>query len=193
MLYCEDWEKRKKRYLEYWARENHDRPLLDITAPKVQRSEPPVSHHGTLRDRWMDTEYVLKRANWQMQNTCYLGESFPAFHPFLGPDYFAACYGTEIIFGEHTSWAEPWMTDEDVETFRGFQLDPENVYYKKMIELTKAAVEDGKDKYLVGVTDLHAGADGLVSMRGPQNLCFDTLDNPEFISAGVMNLLPDFK
>lgn len=30
-------------------------------------------------------------------------------------------------------------------------------------------------------------------MRGPQNLCYDTLDNPEFIKAGVMNLFSDFK
>lgn len=193
MLYCEDWEKRKKRYLEYWARENHDRPLLAITAPRDKCGQPPISNHASLRDRWMDTEYVLKRANWQMQNTCYLGEAFPAFHPDLGPDFFAACYGTELTFGEDTSWAEPWMTDEDVEEFHGFRPDPENLYYKKMLELTKAAVEDGRDKYLVGITDLHPGADGLVSMRGPQTLCYDTVDYPEFIQAGVMDLLPDFQ
>ncbi len=192
MLYCEDWEKRKKRYLEYWARENHDRPLLAITAPKEKCEKPPVSLHRTFKERWMDTEYVLKRANWQMRNTCYVGEAFPAFHPDLGPDFFATGYGTKITFGEDTSWAEAWMTDTDVEEFQGFQFDIENEYYKKMLELTMAAVEDGKDKYLVGITDLHPGADGLVSMRGPQMLCYDTIDYPEFVRSGVMELFPDF-
>ena len=119
MLYCENWEKIKERYLEFWAMENHDRPLLKITAPKDNRKEAPVSKHATLKERWMDTEYTLKRANWSMQNTLYLGEAYPYFSPDLGPDYFAACYGTGLIFGETTSWAEPWMTDEDVENYQG--------------------------------------------------------------------------
>ena len=193
MLYCEDWEKKQKKFLEFWSRENHDRPLLCITAPKKGGEQPPVSQHATLKERWMDTEYVLKQANWKMQNTCYVGESFPAFNPDLGPDFFAACYGTEINFGENTSWAVPWLTDEQIEEFQGFVMDKTNEYYKKMLELTNAAVEDGKDKYFVGITDLHPGGDALVSMRGPQTLCFDTLDYPEFIQAGVMNLLPGFQ
>ena len=193
MLYCEDWEKKKEKYLEFWARENHDRPLLSITAPKENRTDPPVSRHGTLKERWMDTEYVLKMANWRMQNTCYLGEAFPALNPDLGPDFFAACYGTELTFGENTSWAVPWMTNENVEEFQDFHLDENNEYYRKMMEITAAAVEDGKDKYLVGVTDLHPGGDALVSMRGPQNLCYDTLDCPEFLYNGVMKLLPGFE
>lgn len=193
MLYCEDWEKRQKRYLEFWARENHDRPLLSITAPGEGGGKAPFGEHGSLRERWMDTEYMLRQANWRMQNTCYLGESFPALNPDLGPDFFAACYGTGLQFGENTSWAIPWMTDQDVEEFRGFCMEKENVYHQKMLEMTRAAVEDGKDKYLVGITDLHPGGDGLVSMRGPQNMCYDTLDYPEFIRKGVMDLLPGFQ
>ena len=85
------------------------------------------------------------------------------------------------------------MTDEDVEEFQDFHFDEKNEYYRKMMEITAAAMEDGKDKYLVGVTDLHPGGDALVSMRGPQNLCYDTLDCPEFLYNGVMKLLPGFK
>ena len=193
MLYCEDWEKKKKKYQEFWARENHDRPLLYITAPKERKTIFSVSGHSTAKERWMDTEYVLKRENWKMQNTSYLGEAFPALNPDLGPDFFAACYGTELEFGETTSWAKPWITDDDVENVLDFLIDTANVYYQKMLELTKAAVEDGKDKYLVGITDIHPGGDGLVSMRGSQNLCYDTLDAPEFLKEGVEKLLPGFK
>ncbi|MBS6195062.1 MAG: trimethylamine corrinoid protein 2 [Clostridiales bacterium] len=193
MLYCKDWEKKKEKFMEFWNRENHDRPLLFITAPKDDMEPAPVSNHGTLKERWMDTEFVLEMANWRMQNTAYFGEAFPALNPDLGPDFFAACYGTELNFGENTSWSIPWMSDGDVEVCKGFQVNQENEYYKKMLEITKAAVEDGKGKYLVGITDLHPGGDGLVSMRGPQNLCYDTLDYPEFIKEGVMHLLPGFQ
>lgn len=72
----------------FWARENHDRPILYITAPKDKRSQPPVSKHKTEKERWMDTEFVLKRENWRMQNTVYLGEAFSALNPDFGPDFF---------------------------------------------------------------------------------------------------------
>lgn len=193
MEYCENWEQIQKRFQEFWARENHDRPLLQIQVLKDDHADPPVSDHATLRERWMDTEYVIKRANWQMQNTLYLGEAFPLFNPDLGPDYFAAGYGAEIEFGETTSWAKHFLTDDDVENYQGFQQEVRNLYYDKMEEITRAAVEDGKDKYFVGVTDLHPGADALVSLRGPQNLCLDVYDNPEFIKQGVMDLLPGFR
>jgi len=192
MLYCENWEQIQKKYEEFWARENHDRPLIRIEVLKDEPAKAPVSNHATLRERWMDTEYMLKYENWKMQNTLYLGEAFPRLHPFLGPDYFATAYGAELEFGEETSWAKPCITDEDVEHHEKFVANVQNVYYKKMEELTKAAVEDGRDKYIVAVSDLHPGGDALAALRGPQNLCFDVYDNPEFIKKGVMELLPGF-
>ena len=62
MLYCENWDKIKERYLEFWAMENHDRPLMKITAPKDHQEAPPISNHASEKERWMDTEYVLKHA-----------------------------------------------------------------------------------------------------------------------------------
>lgn len=192
MLYCKDWDRIKKRYMEFWAKENHDRPLLNISILKDNPDEAPVSNHSSLKERWMDTDYIIRQANWKMRNTLYLGESFPALNPDLGPDYFAAAYGAEIEFGENTSWAKPFYSDDDVENYSGMIYNIRNEYYKKMDEITKAAVEDGRGKYLVGVTDLHPGADGLVSLRGPQELCFDVYDYPEFIQKGVMDMLPGF-
>lgn len=193
MEYCENWEQIRKKFLEYWAMENHDRPLVSIRAPKDRQEIKPESRHSSLKERWMDTEYVLKSSNWEMRNTYYGGEAFPSLNPNLGPDYFAACFGTKLEFGEDTSWSVPFLTDEDVEEYQGFMLCRQNEYYKKMLEITQAAVEDGKGKYLVGVTDIHPGLDGLVSMRGPQELCMDTLDQPEFIQKGAMDLLPGFR
>ena len=193
MLYCENWEQIQKRFLEFWARENHDRPLLSIQVLKDNHATAPVSTHASLRERWMDTEYMLKRANWQMQNSLYLGEAFPLLNPDLGPDYFAAGYGADIEFGENTSWAKHFLTDDDVENYEGLRLEKQNQYYAKMDEMTRAAVEDGRDKYIVGVTDLHPGADGLVSLRSPMSMCYDVYENPEFIKQGVMDLLPGFQ
>ncbi|MDD4796844.1 MAG: hypothetical protein PHO66_03645 [Eubacteriales bacterium] len=59
MRYCENWEHISQRYLAYWARENHDRPILNIRAPRDKRVPLPASHHATLEQRWLDTQYQL--------------------------------------------------------------------------------------------------------------------------------------
>ena len=86
MEYCENWDKIRKRYLEYWAMENHDRPLVSIRAPRAKQEKKPESRHTSLKERWMDTEYIIKSSNWEMRNTYYGGEAFPALNPNLGPD-----------------------------------------------------------------------------------------------------------
>ncbi|MDD3244168.1 MAG: trimethylamine corrinoid protein 2 [Eubacteriales bacterium] len=194
MRYCENWEAIAKRYEEFWARENHDRPILSIRAPKaVPVCAAPKKQHATLRERWWDTQYQIEVENAYMQNTFYGCEAFPAYSPNLGPDFFAACFGCELEYGESTSWAISNMTDADVEAGKKLVMDRGNKYYQKMLEMTAAAVEDGRDKYLVGVTDIHPGADGLVSLRGPQQLCMDTVDHPELLSRGTMEMFEGFR
>ncbi len=193
MLYCENFDAITKKHAEFWARENHDRPLLSITAPKDGAKPLPVSNHASLKERWCDVEYMLKCAEHRMQNVFFAGDALPQHWANLGPDIFAALYGTELEFGEDTSWAEPFMTDDDVENFTGISLKKDGEYYKKIGEMTSALTEFARDKFIVGVTDLHPGVDALVAMRGPQELCIDTLDNPEFFCKGAFALLDGFK
>jgi succinate dehydrogenase flavin-adding protein (antitoxin of CptAB toxin-antitoxin module) len=94
-------------------------------------------------------------------------------------------------YGENTSWSI--HTLEDWSTYTPFRIEGKNEYYKKILEITEAAAADGRDKYLVGVTDIHAGADCLVAMRGPETLCIDTIERPDFIKRGVMDLFEGFK
>ena len=193
MLYKQNWDAVKKRYLEYWALENHDRPLLAIKSPKARPSDsaPPLKEHASQKERWFDTRYLLERVNHQFENTFFGAEALPTYFPNLGPDIFAAFYGVDLEFGENTSWSK--YHDLDFDVYSGLKLNRQNQYYQKMLEMTKATVEDGRDKYLVGVTDLHPGADALVSMRGPQQLCFDAVERPEDIQRAVMELFDGFK
>ncbi|MDR3148372.1 MAG: trimethylamine corrinoid protein 2 [Treponema sp.] len=191
MLYKPDWDKVREHYIQYWACENHESPLLCLTAPKDKRVPRPTKEHATLRERWFDTEYVLERTNAGLQNTYFGGDSFPSCCPNLGPDLFAALYGIPMEYGEDTSWSI--HTLEDWSRYTPFRIEEQNEYYKKIVEMTKAAAEDGRDKYLVGVTDIHAGPDCLVAMRGPEALCFDAVERPDFIARGVMDLFAGFK
>lgn len=191
MQYIPQWERIQTRFLEFWARENHDRPMLLIQAPKNDRKAPLPSYHAEIRDRWLDTDYVIARANRHFQNTHYAGEAVASLFPNLGPDVFAALYGTPLVFGETTSWSE--HTLHDLADWPAVQLDRQGFYYRRLLEMTRAIAEDARGKYLAGVTDLHPGLDGLVAMRGPETLCFDVIEAPEWVREASLHLFEGFK
>lgn len=169
----------RKKYIEYWKRENHNRPLVAIKG--TDKFEMPGFHHKDLKGRWFDTDYVIARVNKTLENTYYGCEAFPSFFPDLGPDQLAAFYGEELSFGENTSWAHGSLKDVDVEEFPELVLNKDGKYYQKLKEIMQAMLENGKGRYITGIPDLHPGADCLVSMRGPEQTCIDALENPDFI------------
>jgi hypothetical protein len=129
------------------------------------------------RALWFDAEYQLDMFERSIEGRVWHGETFPVFSPNLGPDVYAAFFAGDLIFGEVTSWIEPTLKNwNDMDALR---LDMDNVYSRKIDELTMQALERCPGKYLVGYTDLHPGLDCCVGWRGPQQLCLDMYDSPE--------------
>lgn len=189
MRYKEDWEQAKQKYLEFWAMENHDRPVLLLNGKKEPARPARTTPPPDLLERWTSTEYVIQSSREQMENTAFLAESFPAICPNLGPDIFGASFGAGLVFEETTSFSKPFVQDweKDPVVFR-----EENHWWQKILSMTKEVAADANGDYMVGVTDLHPGADGLVSIRGPENLCMDLYDQPEAFEVARQVLLPAF-
>lgn len=190
MIHCDNFEKIATRFEEYWSRQNHDRPLLCIYAPSRKR-KPMPAFTGSLRERWLDTEYVLKSTRIRMENTYFAGEGYPHAFPNLGPDIFGAYFGCDLDFGESTSWAVSNITD--LRQLDLSRLDENNIWWAKTIEMTEAMAEDARGDYLVGITDLHTGMDALVSLRGPEELCLDLFEQGELIEKQTMQLFDRFR
>ena len=135
------------------------------------------SGHATLRDRWMDAEFQARSFLDSVKGKIFLGETFPVYWPNLGPNFYAAVHGAELEFGEVTSWCEPIVNDHsDLEKIR---FSKDNLYYKSMHELTRAALEMCKEQFIVGYTSLTPGMDCAAAWRGAENLCMDLiLDEP---------------
>ncbi len=179
-MYNCDFEKVKRKFDEYWARENHDRPIVAIASPKNGANwSKTVQVPERLEDRWFDMNYIILKNRLLFENTAYYGEGFPTFYPNLGPDILGAICGCDLEFAEDTSWAihkvEDWNSLGDI-TF-----DENNKWWKKILQMTRDAVSDAKNDYVVGITDLHPGIDSLVSLRGPQEVCFDTIECPDLL------------
>lgn len=192
MLYKSDWDNARNKFLEFWNKENHDRPIISVTAPRDGYVPKPVKAPEKLADRWMDIEYILGSSRERFAATYFGGEAFPSLNPNLGPDIFGAILGCDLEFGEDTSWAKHFVHDWG--KVGEFKLDSQNIWWKKIKEITEAAVEDAKNgDYMVGITDLHPGIDGLVSLRGPENVCLDLIDCPDGIKKANSELFEVYK
>jgi hypothetical protein len=171
MINCDSFEKIASRHLEYWNLENHDRPLLDLTAPMPGRPYEAPKFSGTLRERWLDPEYMLKSTRARLAATFFTGEAYPSAYPNLGPDIFGAYFGCELDFGEETSWAVNHFGD--IGQLDASRLDPDNFWWKKTVELTEI-MACGPRGDLRGGRDRHPPRDGRAGVDAlPEALCFD--------------------
>ena len=184
---CMNTEQLSERYEDFWNCRNQT-PVLLL---KGQKKEIPQLQKvpSTQKEKWTDIEYLIQKERAVLDSSFYLGDAFPLVNPNLGPDIFGASLGADLIFEETTSYSVPFVKDwtED------FTFHEENPWWQKIREITEAFTEDSRGEYLVGITDLHMGADGLVSIRGPENLCFDVIDQPEVFENAKTVLLPAFQ
>jgi len=178
-----DWEQRLARQDAFWSCTILDRPVVLITLPKPNRDYPlpTPKTYATLRDRWMDTEYVTERALANVMNREYLGDALPIGWPNLGPEVFSAFFGCEMEYTESTSWAIPNL--HDWAEADQLQFSEDNFYWKKLLEMTDALLEIGKNTFYTGITDLHVGGDAIAAFRDPQVLNVDMIEVVEEVKA----------
>ena len=180
-----DWEERLARQDAFLECAIVDRPVVCISLWRPDASYPaPAKTHATLRDRWLDTDYVVATALHTVMNTEYLGDALPHCYPNLGPEVFSAFFGCELEFGDETSWSKPMLRDwADVGKVR---FSEDSIYWRKIVELTDALLEAGKGRFYTGMTDFHPGGDAIAALRDPAQLNYDMIEHVE----EVKNLLP---
>ncbi|MCK9618666.1 MAG: hypothetical protein M0R21_12630 [Lentimicrobiaceae bacterium] len=181
-----DFEQCMKRIYAWYSQEMIDRVPIRFAAHNAEYSASHLlkdKSWATLKDRWWDTDYQIELFEYQLKHSVFNAETFPIFWPNLGPEVYTAFYGVELEYKEVTSYSisnlKDWSQMDDI------KLDFNNPYFRKIEEMTYAALERCSGKYLVGYTDLHPGLDCAAAFRDPQQLCIDFLLEPE----GVKKLI----
>ena len=182
-----------KRIYAWLQQEIIDRPPVRFIAHNaafnVESSQQKSPEEW--RQSWFNVEQRIEDFEKSIEGKIYHGETFPMFDPNLGPDIYAAFYGSELTFGEVTSWSTPIIkTWDDMEKLK---LDMNNIYFKTVEALMTAAMERCEGKYLVGYTDLHPGVDCAMAWRGSQQLCIDLYDHPNEVKQLIELASADFE
>jgi hypothetical protein len=201
---------------DWWAVEIEGMPQFEVAMQRVETwyaneiiDRPPVrfmAHNAFLESArqdiaglsrqdkeayWFDVELQVDLYVKSIEGRRFHAETFPVYFPNLGPDVYAAFYGAQLIFGEVTSWSVPLV--KDWAQINDLRLDMENIYFKKIEQLTLHALERCPGKFLVGYTDLHPGLDCAAAWRDPQQLCLDMIDHPEQVKRLLELAIQDFE
>ena len=176
----------------FWNGEMLKRPLVVAHVPKSGIYENFIEnkYYNLINN---DVDSFLNNVDKMLEATWYMAESVPFFAPDLGPDQIAAFLGCEIYSSDDsksTSWVDHIIKSKDDWTdILPLKIDPDNKWFKQHQEICAKTAMHAKDKYVVGVADLHTNADALSALRNPGNLCMDLFDCPEKIE----NAMDDMK
>jgi hypothetical protein len=183
-----DFQRCLDRVEAWWDRAVLDRPPVTL---RVRPQRPPrdvPAHHGSIRERWLDGEYVLDCVAARMEAGIFPAESFPAFLPNLGPDVCATCYGATLEFAEGTSWSSPCV--DDIRDVPNLQPNLQTPCWEWIRRMTDLSIRRGAGRWITSLADLHTNGDLLAALRGPQNLATDFADDFEAVQAACRHVTP---
>lgn len=188
-----DFDTTQKRMEAFWTNELIDRPLVHfhLSKPASEQVPLPESHHTTAEQRWMDAQFQAEHALARLSNQIFMGDTLPIAFPNLGPEVFSGFYGCPLHFGDYgTSWTDPILHDwNQVDQIK---LDWNSPYLTKLLAMTDALLEAAQDKFIVGMTDWHPGADCIAAFRDPQELAMDMITEPEKVKSLLAQVEADY-
>jgi len=187
LLYKPDFDDAVRRWEAFWEHELIDRPCCVIHAPRA--GVEPISPPPYMAEAHGDYHEVIEQILAAAASTWWGGEAIPYHTPSFGPDMMSAWLGAELHFPEEetgTSWVRPCIDDWD--DFLPFRLDPENYWWRRMLEFCTALSEAAAGKMVVAHVDLHSNMDTLLAMRGGMRLSMDLIDMPEKIDEAMASV-----
>ncbi|MHB8902698.1 MAG: hypothetical protein ACYC6Y_28395 [Thermoguttaceae bacterium] len=179
------------RFEAWWNGEPLERPLVTIEVEPDGPPKLPRKSQGSFRERWMDADYVLDCVEARVESGVFLGDTFPTYMPFLGPEICATLFGADLEFkNEETSYSVP--VARRVRDILAMEPDLSGVYWEKIRELTDLSLERGRGRWITGVTDLHTNGDLVAALRDPQSLCLDCADDLDGVRLACEHVTDSF-
>lgn len=182
----EDWERVERDTMAWWAGEL-DRPLVYLALPDP--SVPAPLGYMSNYPLEMPAEQVVEVYARYLAGVRFYGDAFPWLWVNFGPGIVAGFLGAEVhsvTEPSETVWFRPKVKRPIQEL--NFEYDPENIWWKRVKDITARLVERFGDMLAVSHTDLGGNLDILASFRETQDLLMDLIDYPEEVDRLVRQI-----
>jgi hypothetical protein len=171
-----DYEQCVERIEAWFQGEILDRVPIRFHRHNAEYDVSHASQHANQRERWFDAEYQADEFLKSIAGMRFNAETFPIYMPNLGPNVYASFHGGDMTFEDVTSWYHEIIHDYATDMHK-IKFSKDNVFYKKILELTEVALQKCENRFLVGYTDIHPGLDCALAWRGTMNLCMDLIED----------------
>jgi 5-methyltetrahydrofolate--homocysteine methyltransferase len=180
------WQRVQDEHRKWWAGEL-DRPLIHLTLkgrdPGRPEPELPAYEFTSYYDPSVSADAIADRWLYDLECRKFVGDAFPNVRPNFGPGVTAAFMGLELLNGAGTVWFHQPHPVELADL--RLSLDPDNLWYRRVCDIYRAAADRFSGQALLGMTDLGGNLDVLASFRPSESLLFDLCDEPEIVEKVV--------
>lgn len=179
-----NWKSTQNKFNAWWHNSISGAPLLWISAVRDTPSEA-LEPEKTFTDPsqcYLDVEELSLRYRNYMRTHEFYAQGFPNMDLNVGAGSLALYLGCKPHFAWDTVWFEP-MIAEGWEGVPLASFDANAPWLQRHLEMIRRAVELSEGKYQVNIPDIVENLDILSALRGPQNMCFDLIDEPDAVKA----------
>lgn len=176
MKYVENWCNTEKAFTAWWNRSKINRPLMRIISKRNQPIEELeiINQPQSPFDQHLNVDYHVKSARNYCKTHKFMAEAFPTIDINIGPGSMATYLGSEPVFAWDTIWYEESI--HDWSKFEGLKYDEDNRWWKLHRELVANACQMAGGDIPVTIPDIIENIDIVSAFRGPQNMCYDLMD-----------------
>ncbi|MBW2060297.1 MAG: hypothetical protein JRI95_01910 [Deltaproteobacteria bacterium] len=173
----EDWERIERDWTVWWAGElNRPMIMMETFNPLIFGSRKIYTREWMLE---LPVNEVLDIFQEQMEKAYYYGDAWPKFFYNHGPGIAAGFLGANVhsMPDQHTIWFDA-PQQVPIEKLH-LAYDADNIWWQRVLSLTRGAVERWGDKVAVAHTDIGGNLDILASFRTTNQLLYDLYDAPD--------------
>jgi len=182
--YIQDWNRTKQRFTAWWQHEPIGHPLMRVIAEgKPANGLADIEPFTSVEDMYFNVKKIVEHHRNGFKSLWYLEDSFPSVGLNLGAGSMALYLGTTPIFTPETVWFHESITDWAA--YPGIKFDPLNQWWVKHLQMIKEAQTLADGDFLVDIPDIVENMDILSALRGPLELCYDIVDEPEIIQKAL--------
>jgi hypothetical protein len=167
-----DWTRLENDWRAWWAGEL-ERPLVTIATYDAGTHPEPGDDFLTRFPLEKPAEEIIDYFQRRLDTLHFYGDAFPKWWVNFGAGIVAAFLGSELKYDTGTTWFAP-LPAASLEDIRPV-YDPDNVWWRRCQDITRAAVDRWGGRVVISYTDLGGNMDVLASLRGTENLLIDCI------------------
>jgi hypothetical protein len=174
-----DWLRIEHDWRAWWDGEL-ERPLVTIVTRDPGTYPGPGDDFLTRFPLNQPAPEIIDYFQKRLETVHYYGDAYPKWWVNFGAGIVAAFLGAGVEYSTGTTWFHPLPVDSLADIRLAYDAD--NVWWRRVQEMTCAAADRWAGQVVIGYTDLGGNMDILASLRGTQNLLFDCVESPDMVS-----------